>query len=278
MKLSIGLFLCTFLQLCTHSIHAETLHSIIVANTNDFKLKASCQKDIDRWTAELKQVCEHTNLTFNSKVLQGKDFRYDKVLQTIQSLKIERNDVIVFLYSGHGKGTTKNPFPKLQFADQAISLMDLNTKIKKLECRLKIVIAEACNVPPPPFTPSSPLLTRTLRSGNHTEGYKKLFLNYKGNLLFSSGTKGSYSYQTKYTGGIFLYNFVNAIREVAQNPIKAVDWIAIYRQTIIKTFEMSLSLEVAQPEGNYGQTPSWIYDLTYKPYIPYVTPKDKTTH
>jgi hypothetical protein len=189
---------------------AATLHAILVADTNDSKIGRSTMTDLSNMHNLMKSVKENTGLALNVKTLQGSTITstgqgYEKVTQAVKQLSVNRQDIVVFYYSGHGGrlSSDKSKWPSLAVEGQTtrsnrlIPLTDIIALLKQKNPKFFIVIADSCNsiIDTERFLPKP--------AGQKLEAYQKLFLGYKGYLIASASKPRQYAFGDPQNGGLF---------------------------------------------------------------------------
>lgn len=198
------------------SLDAADLHAIIVADTNDSTIGNSTEIDFENMRNEMRRISLYTGLNLKETTIRGKETFPKKVIAKINNLKINKNDVVIFYFSGHGYRTDskeESPWPYLYFS-QANKGIDYDLIGKKLEAyhpRLLIVFADACNSlisddDAPPLVKETMMgpVSRELLKSN----YRKLFMDVEGVIMVTSSKAGESSWGTP-EGGLFTLAFLH---------------------------------------------------------------------
>lgn len=81
---------------------AANLHVLMVCDTNDHKIGQSIQIDIGRMKKQFKSIEKNTGLHLNLFLFQGSAAKPKEIIATLDSLDVEKDDVILFYFAGHG--------------------------------------------------------------------------------------------------------------------------------------------------------------------------------
>lgn len=209
------------------SLDAADLHAIIVADTNDPSIGNSTEVDLENMRNEMHRISLYTGLNLKETTISGKETLPEKVLAKINKLKIKKNDVVIFYFSGHGYRTAskkESPWPNLFFS-QAGKGIDYDLIGKKLEAyhpRLLMVIADACNsLIPDDYAPPlvKKMMMRALSQETLENNYRKLFMEVKGVIMVTSSQAGEPSWGTP-QGGLFtvalLHNLGDSVKSSSE--------------------------------------------------------------
>ncbi len=224
------------------TLPAATLHAIIVADTNDYSIGDSTKQDLHNLENLVKLISQQTGLTLQSVSLEGEQFSQERVESALNNLRVAKEDVVIFYYSGHGERaldkTTRWPSLALNKSGaKAGQLFDFDNIIEHLQQqgpRLLLAIADACNnVVPPPKDHGVPKVGE----------YRELFLNYQGHLIFASSKPGQKSAGTL-EGGLFTNAWLASLNS-------ETTWERIIKRS---------TGQIAIGEGKV-QTPQVIFDI-----------------
>lgn len=223
-----------------------TLHTFVVANTLVSDIGAASRVDYRRVTSEMKGVASRIDMNYKEYRVSGQDFSKATLVQKLSELQPGPNDVVFFLYTGHGfrfdNQVDKYPMFAMVTNDYVnvmdgnyVALSDVNNAIVQKGARLNIVMSDCCNSLYGAPTPL-PLGVNTLESrGNanlSTERLKELFLNQQGNILSTASSPGEVSWCSQ-SGGGFVCSFLDAFRKsINLLSDKAPSWDEILNTAI----------------------------------------------
>ncbi len=219
------------LVLVSQGAWAQTLHAIIVADTNDTQIGAS--KDRDDINKLVSQIGENTCLQPSTTVIDGDSVApggggYDKVKSAIENLSIAPNDVVLFYYSGHGANADKGSrWPGLGVEGQStprsrwIELAWVKETLISKHPRFFMAMADACNVLPGSGGSRG-------HRGAQRSGYEQLFLDYSGYIIASGSIPDQYSFGKEGVGGYFTQQFLKSLYKGLNSS--SPDWAGIMAQ------------------------------------------------
>jgi len=200
------------------------LHLIIVANTLISDIGPSCIADRDKLDYEFSNISEALGLTYRKYVVDGTNFNKENVQYALDLVHPGSNDIVVFVYRGHGfrwdNQTDAYPMMDLRASSymtiseqSSMSLSSIYTQIKAKGARLNLVLADCCNnkVGITQVTANSYL---NLQADNRPDinKLKRLFVNARGNLISAAAKAGEYSW-ANYLGGFYTISFIQALKE-----------------------------------------------------------------
>ena len=223
---------------------SSTLHLILVANTLDPTIGSGCATDEKNLRNEFSQVADALGLSLKEYIIDGSSFSKENVLTQLSSLSPASNDVVMFIYRGHGfrwKNQTED-WPRMDlrpssFAaindNSSMNLADVYTAVKNKGARLNIILADCCNseIDVSSLT-SSNYLTFQVDNNSDISKLRKLFMNANGVILSSAAQKGEVSWTTP-QGGLYSMSFLQALREeISYLSNDACSWNNIISKTI----------------------------------------------
>jgi hypothetical protein len=203
---------------------SSTLHLVLVANTFDPTIGSGCATDERNLRNEFSEVADALGVSFREYIVDGSSFSKESVLSQLNSISPSSNDIVLFIYRGHGfrwKNQTED-WPRMDlrtssYADitdnTSMNLAEVYTVLKNKGARLNIVLADCCNseVDVSSVTTSN-YLTFQVDNNSDIGKLKKLFLNADGMILSAAAQKGEVSWTTP-QGGLYSMSFLQALRE-----------------------------------------------------------------
>jgi len=241
--LIIGIFslLCSF----SFTVQAANLIAFIAADTFDYSVGTSVQLDFDHILAEMKNVERYTGLTLKTITLNGKDNNTTNFLKELQSLRANKDDVIVFYYAGHGYRTAasgKSPWPNLVFTQEpkyqhkGIQYEYIIYTLMQQHPRLLITIADVCNNELRADR-APPVVNRLLAAAPNPEtirnNYKHLYLEEVGMINATGAKIGEFSTGNDEDGGAFTKAFINSFAVETESP-SAPSWKTLLERASAK--------------------------------------------
>lgn len=200
------------------------LHFVLVANTMDASIGMSCSTDKTNLRNEFRQVANALGITYREYIVDGYDFSKEKVQSTLSSLYPGNNDIVVFIYRGHGfrwKNQTDD-WPRMDLRSNSyntisesnsMNLSEVYHTLNNKGARLNIVLGDCCNseVNASPVTGNN-YLTFQVDNNSDLSKLRKLFMNAKGTILSAAAQKGEVSWASP-QGGLYSISFLQAMRE-----------------------------------------------------------------
>ncbi|OHD57612.1 MAG: hypothetical protein A2Y33_06140 [Spirochaetes bacterium GWF1_51_8] len=145
-------------------------------------------------------------------ILKGKNATYANMDKLLKNVETEKDDVILFYFSGHG-GMEKDKTFLFTADSKKFWRDDVEKYLKSKSAKLKIAVSDAC---------SSSIGGMDSRGWFEDDGeleekqnayieiYKNLFLNYEGLLYVTSASPGEYAWGFG-SGGSFTVSFFNEV-------------------------------------------------------------------
>ncbi len=139
--------------------HAQTIHAIIFAASDDATIGAGTQKSYHLLTQEMNNIVSQTGMEIKTYYKSGSSFTLGNYQSVMADLGEEdlSNDVVLFYFLGHGFESESSPYPNLLFKtttgsvteqqlDEAtVSMEVIKDELQQKNARLTILIGEACN-------------------------------------------------------------------------------------------------------------------------------------
>jgi len=213
-------------------LSAAQIHAILIGDLDSRDICSAISNDLSSIEGELERISDYTGLTLSQTVFVGATVRSDKVLSFLTNLKVNRDDVILFYFSGHGYRTLskgENPWPNLYFSKESVGIdfADCVDMCREKEPRLGIFIADCCNnvisEQAAPAMAKRTLLGRDADVRRVSMAYKKLFVEADG-LIVIAGSKAEQTSLALNTGSLYTTSFLISLREIIQGSSAMVSW------------------------------------------------------
>jgi hypothetical protein len=205
---------------------ASTLHLIIVADTNDYKIGPSVSVDSRNMQSLFEAVVSRSNgkLFLNKIVFEGISVTQENMLGAIDSLRVRSDDVIVFLYAGHGHRyqSTSSKWPLMDTMNNPTDFLTVIQKIKSKSARQFIALADCCN------TVIDVMYREPISAPRLSfpyENIKRMFLTSNVKIAASGSKPGQTSFGNNVDGGYFTSAFVANLSEALLNTGRT--WAAV---------------------------------------------------
>lgn len=233
------------------------MHLFIVANTEVADIGSACRVDYNNIRNEMNGIAQSIGIRVKEYDVTGANYSKADLQQQIASLRPATNDIVVFLYTGHGFrfDDQQDPYPMMALTSNDyqplegnyVALSDVYNAICKKGARLNIVLSDCCNSK---LGERRPLEGNTLFSrGSNNFSRKRLtelFFNAKGSLLSTAASPGEYSWCDA-AGGMFTLSFIQSLRrEISAMSTGAVSWQSVVDNTLKNALQRSSNNAEAQ--------------------------------
>jgi Caspase domain len=252
-------------------VRAQTLHVISAVDIHDFDLGAWFGVNSDHVETSTKYLATAADLKLKfTKITnpERKTIACQAILDSVRSLQVQPDDVVLFYYSGHGfrpedQRDSSNIFPWFVCDDfpppgKTPNLMDVHAALLQKHARLTITIADACNN----FLQEGVAAPRMARIEGAAR-IKAMLRQFRGGLVMSGSKRGQFSYYFT-TGGYF----TNQLLEVLENPLEGSPsqlWAeAIKRATAPMQIQLQASVEQQDPQASDPADLVYVAELSTK--------------
>lgn len=246
-----------FVLAATPAVAAD-LHFILFADTNDTAIGTI--EDYNNSVVWAQTIADNTGLTLQLHAYKGADVTIDKTREVIDGLVSGPDDVIYFLYSGHGGNPDHRKWPVLYYTTTTfgddVSFDEVVEALQAKQPRLLVVLADCCNNFLGAAGVTGPAAPAGLSSPLGQANFKRLFVDFQGTVLASGASPGQYSLGGSGYGGVFTNNFMATVQQMAEsNP--SLTWQAVASETITRTQEEAA--EVVDDDGTpVEQVPQFV--------------------
>jgi hypothetical protein len=200
---------------------SATMHLIVVANTEDEDIGAGDAIDANAVTKEFGIAANEIGIGFRPIIISGSMLSRNNVVTTLNNLNPSSNDIVVFVYTGHGFrfDDDSDPYPRFALTRNRQSVVGNNLSgsevynaLKRKGARLNITIIDSCNSKIGLNKPNDEggLVLKPSDAGISRRAVTALFLNTRGNIIMAAASKGETSATNSTTGGYFMHAFMNA--------------------------------------------------------------------
>ncbi|OHD61905.1 MAG: hypothetical protein A2014_11840 [Spirochaetes bacterium GWF1_49_6] len=138
-------------------------------------------------------------------VISGKDATKKNILKTIGDMKVDRDELFLVYFAGHG-GMKKGKTFFSTAEGGMIYRKDFEEIVKEKPAKLKILITDACSASIEELAHKGLLDSVVPKESEvNPEIYRNLFLNYAGFLHISAASEGEFAWVSPAKGGFFSY-------------------------------------------------------------------------
>lgn len=233
------------------------MHLFVVANTEVADIGSSCRTDYSNIANEMRGIAQSLNISLKEYNVIGSNYSKANLKQQLAALKPASNDIVLFLYTGHGFRfdnqndsypmmlLTTNDYQELD--DNYVAVSDVYDAISKKGARLNIVLSDCCNSY---IGERRPLQSNTLftRGNNNFSRQRlaELFFNAKGSIMSTAASPGEVSWCDT-AGGMFTLSFIQALRkEIGAMNTGTVTWDSVVNNTLKAALQRSSNNAQAQ--------------------------------
>ena len=228
------------------------LHLIIVANTYDGKIGKSCETDRSNLVNEFRQTANVLGIGFKDYIVEGDNFTKANVLSTLNSVFPGSNDVVIFIYRGHGFRWSDqiDKWPRLALFNKvrpspdnsnSIALKEVKDILDSKGARLNIVLGDCCNDPQGvSYVTSNNFFQAQVSAATDVSKLRSLFINTKGSIISTAARPGEVSFAA-YDGGYFTTSFISSLSyETSFTAHGATQWDNIFSNTVKMAWDRSM--------------------------------------
>lgn len=250
--------------------HARTLHALLVVIDNDADLGTAMkanQTQIERLLETIDDAGE-LRVELQTRLSSQNEAKVAQIQAWLDAIHLGEDDVLFLYFSGYGDSDKEGQFLFLQ--DGLCHQSDLAQRVRNAgECRLKLLITDACRASMALPASESPRIT--------WYDVEKLFRDAEGNLIhLTSATGHEFGWVGEQEGGLFTNALMHALAE------GLTSWTEVFdaaRQGTAERFqsayatlpeEMQASL---QRKGIESQTPK-AYELPNQDSDPPANPDE----
>jgi hypothetical protein len=222
-----------------------SLYCVTVIDSKDISVGNSCLIDKANITSFAKKLSDFLNFTFVPISVENKNYSVQGLRRAISSIDADNNDVVLFIYSGHGFSYREDdihPYPQLALwegdaetiaalRENSINMEEVFNLVVAKGARLNIVFSDCCNtfVELPRYEDNKVSPVARPISWNQQLA-TQLFIEAKGSYLISAASKGQFAACNTREGGYFTSSFLKEIQSAIIIGNTAPGW-----QTIITT-------------------------------------------
>ncbi|SEJ84997.1 Caspase domain-containing protein [Dyadobacter sp. SG02] len=217
-------FIALFIsQLC----NAQSFYAVLVADTKDPSLGASCEKDLQEMSGTLQAISKKIQYNYQELICHQDQFGKGGIQAAISKIQCKPEDIIFFYYTGHGINTIteKSDFPILYLKDENLELETVHKLLKEKKPRFCLTLGDCCNnlfAGRRGMRSATPVL-KGIGVTQDTQILRKLFVEANGDLLISSAKKGERATAHPSEGSFYSNTWMQALA-YAENHNMHVSW------------------------------------------------------
>ncbi len=234
-----------------------TLHLVFIADITDSKIGIACKMDYDNFHNEMKSIAESLGIKFREYPVMDADFTKEGIEQALNDLKPSANDIVFFVYSGHGgryEQKDDDPFPAIyrrtkdQKSWRFFYFSKIYTEICAKKARLNFVLTDCCNTKPSSRSIQATSSLYSRANNNYSLArLGQLFLKERGSMIATASSPGEVAWSSIRNGGFFLTSFLTTLRSAvhAANN-QALSWNTLMDDTFVLALEKSTHCRTQQ--------------------------------
>ncbi len=215
---------------------AQTVHALLIIMDADSEIGPAMKVDQYKVERMLTSVSRVYTVKKTLYLSSRNAARGQVVLDWIQRVKPARDDVVFVYYAGHG-GMESNSYKEtfLNLTDRRLYRYELAEAMEKLNCRLKMLITDACsNAPRLPIVSSSYAVETVSKSH-----IRHLFGQHEGFLHLNAASEGQYSWSHLELGSFFTIALMALISDISDTDRDGfVAWQEVFELTRDVTEEL----------------------------------------
>jgi hypothetical protein len=232
--------------------YTASIKLILVANTLDESIGATCEQDVDRVKKTFRDIATMLKLNLNVVEVKGAEFGKQNLMNAVNSVTSNNADIIVFCYTGHGfhfENDTQNPYPQFDLRmsakqsaeDNTVNVTEIYSKLNAQKAHLKLILTDCCNTflqTTKMFGKSNPTTVRSVIQWSKSN-CENLFLRQSGVVVASAASIGEIARCNSEYGGFFLFNFLKSLDKSLSVFGSSQSWENIITETRETVLEMS---------------------------------------
>lgn len=199
-----------------------TMHLIVVAATEDETIGTSVTTDMNLVKKNFSKYAEQLNIGYEETVINGSQFNKENVRKTIKDLSAAPNDIIVFVYTGHGFRYNEDTdvYPRMFLAYDGepygyeMTTTEAFEALKEKNARLTIFLSDCCNSnygSARDIMEGATFATRSQNNNTDLNRLYSLFIKDKGIVRATAAKPGQVALCDA-SGGFLLTSVINNIK------------------------------------------------------------------
>lgn len=178
------------LLLACQGLSASTIHAVYLMDMGEPERRQGRQILKDQMESFLQHAARESGMSYQPRVIQDKDFTAATVRRVLEGLRPGKEDMIFFMYHGHGYNGGTSKWPGFAVKDDRFGLADVIQILNKKDVRFVFAFSDSCNITAEQYEE----YIRNTRSRTMNNPYKTLFGEFRGRIYASSSIKGQYSF------------------------------------------------------------------------------------
>ena len=246
-------FILFFSVAFSTSLPGQSIHLVLVSDTDDYSIGEGCEMNEGRIERQLSSIGESCGMDVKVYHNKSHTFSVEAIEHTLQHIKITKNDVIWFYYSGHGINASQSEWPKLLIDGTTLRLTEVHRNLLGMGARLTITTGDCCNIGTPRSVASNraPVYSGVGARGADEQikkqNYSKLFKQAEGEIIMSGSRIGEYARYSDALGGFFTLGLCETLYNAGNNAqVDRTSWEQILNDTYDYTLQSTTDMQAPQ--------------------------------
>lgn len=242
------------LCLVVTTTQAQTIHAIVVCDTNDERTGKGAIRNLKHIQQLLQAIAASASYDLSTTVItsgtakNSRKIKASDITGTLQMKMIKPQDIVFFYFSGHGGASRDHldslPIPSLnQNLSYTLTFKKIREKINQTNCRLSIVLGQLCNSYPRQKIELDECNSPKVKISNLHRVPKpilrQLFVEPSGNITATSAKKGSMSRSFLNYGGDFTWSFLRCIETARPSGNSMMAWNQLIEKTSLLQYYLT---------------------------------------
>jgi LysM repeat protein len=228
------------------TLSGQSLHLVLFSATNDPSIGEGCRINYHKTIREVKKMAQLAGLQYQGYCTAGRLASPAQVKAKLSAVNIQKNDVVIFHYSGHAVNDGRSRWPQLLLNGGTLRLASVHQFLKDSPAKLTLTIGDCCNTTYFARRSKSSKNSIQVRSkGNLAQGYQKLLKQTSGHWIVSGSRKGRSSYYNGLVGGFMTFALFEGLYQVAQQA-SIPSWHEVFATMTSHTQQLAQELGKTQ--------------------------------
>lgn len=235
----VTMLITTFLVIIC-PVSSQTMHSILFANMKEQGREADRTEEMRNMTEFCCDIANALGYTHDLRTHSDSEFTSAMMEKEISSLNVQKDDIVILYYAGHGCNWDDDDWPHMALKDRQYWQTTAYRKLKEVcsNAKLTLCIASCCNMDSEGRRREQGIYSYAVIDKAKV---KQLFTGFAGNrsIIMSSSIRGQYTYSWSSgsrLGSIFSISLRDEIYDaVTGKKPTPLTWEAIKEATIRQT-------------------------------------------
>lgn len=221
------------------------LKALLIGDTNDRTIGESVSADIasyKKMMSDIRDALAVKDVSCDVDIYTGNNCSYEKLNAYLNDLRCD-GDVILVIYNGHGARSHEDnsKFPRMclgsDYIQKWMKVSELMASLRAKNPRLVVVITDCCNSYFDRSLGYNEKGFGIFTSHGNGDGFRKLFLNYKGEVCLCGASPGEYGWALQ-QGGMLSLNMMQ-VMYMYDAKGDAASWDNVMRDISDRTYDVS---------------------------------------